>query len=262
MTRTNESSKTTPMIAHADAAARRTAFTAQATASLLRGVTEWAQRELDTLASKGIEPDATADDLIQTIMTATWAGALAWDPTRIKLRTHVIDALRTAVRRMYRRLRAGGPVTVGLDALEPDSPVWGEVEESLAEVSGKAPEPITELAERLDEVLRKLAAHDPEALRVLDALPVASTITEIAEATGMDVVTARRARARLQALARRVPRALQGEIRAALGGKEPIRHDLEPALEPAGRTAGQRQVRVARAARAHARPRRALRRAQ
>lgn len=237
----------------------RHALHSQLTPALLREAGRCAKRELGRLATLGVDLGIEADDLVQSTLTATCSGSVTWNPNAVPLLGHVIDVIRRYCRdQMRARRRRSADVRIDLDAVAEDHPVWAAVEDSLRADSGEPSPAIVDLASQLEDALRKLAEGDEVTLRVLEALPSGSTLPELVEATGLDVIEVRRARERLRWMARALPRALQERIRDVLHGanagaqhRVQVRDVPTPASDErgAGPSAGRRRRAVERRAR-------------
>lgn len=194
------------------------AFCRQATADTLHAVTRCATREIARLRRLEIEPTFDDDDLVQQVMAATCAGALAWDPNRVPLRTHLRDALRLVCRRLRLRGAPEDPITgaviatVALDDLDEEDPVWSEeamVTPSPADILMRA-----QALHHFESELWLRSAGDQVALRVLRAMTGGDTTPgEVEESTGLPVAAVVAARRRLTRTARQVPPELVDAIR-------------------------------------------------
>lgn len=194
----------------------------QASQAMLREATRLAAVELARLAELGIDGGHDAGDLVQTILAATCAGELTWNPAAVSLLCHVVDGVRLACRRSLRRGRMTHATQgIPLNALAEGDPRWADIEDALEASAAEPAGTIRDLARQLEIGLRQLAAGDATALRVLDALPSGATVDELAEATDLDAPTVRSALGRLQRLARRLPRTLQAEIHRAMPRNAP-----------------------------------------
>jgi hypothetical protein len=186
---------------------------------LIQTATHCATVQTARLRYRHVEIEMSADDLVQTVLAATWEGTLAWRPEAVPLRTHVQDEIRHACRHALQRHRARrGPDLIALDALNGDDADLTEVEEALAANIPEINHETADLANRLAQELRNLAIEDRDALRVLAALEQGrSSNRELAAFTELEVRTIDNARKRLQRLRRRITPGLLAEIEVSIG---------------------------------------------
>lgn len=196
-------------------AAWQAAFRAQADHSTTAAALRCATLELDRLRRLGIEPLWDAEDMVQHVLVATYAGDLTWDPDAVPLRVHLRDAMRDMARRARDPDRVHGAV-VELDALSDDSPALDD--RGLEVPAFVEAFMVNDLASRFAAELRTLVGGDTTAQQVMTAVMQGHTgLEEIAAATGLPQATARNAWIRLRRLATELTSAsLVSEIREHL----------------------------------------------
>jgi len=133
-----------------------------------------------------------ARELVQDAIDDTIEGTIVWDPARVTLEKHLLDAIRSRTRHDYVRALKFRHRGIDEQAHVADSP-----HEQLA---------LIELAERTLAELRQLAARDHDVLRLLDAYAEGATKKiEVMRVAGLTSRRYEAARKRLQRLVRELP---------------------------------------------------------
>lgn len=195
------------------------AFRQEATTETMEAAVRCAAIELQRLERLGAVVPWDAEDIVQSVLAATCAGALAWTPGTVTLRAHLRDKIRLLGRRARRRHRvterAGGAFEIALDHLADDDPTWSD--RALSTDDPGRDLVIRDLARRAEADLWRLAAGDPVALRVLTAMTAGHfDLDDIALATKLPPRAVENARRRLRVLAGHLSPKLRTAIRTEL----------------------------------------------
>lgn len=192
------------------------AFRRQATRETWVIAKRFAETVLSRLDRAGAIVRWEAEDVVQRILAATAAGKLAWVPQTVSLRAHLMDKIRLFGRRARYRHRHADPgkatVEVPLAKVTDDDPLWADKNLHGIDLAHEAM--MRDLTGRAVADIRRRAAKDAIALRVLKALiDGASTVTEIADATGLPPIAVRNGWRRLVAFAHHLPDDLRDDVR-------------------------------------------------
>jgi hypothetical protein len=142
-------------------------------------------------------------ELVQDVLGDTIMGLIVWDPNRIPLEKHVIDAIRSRVRHQY--VRGKKSKMRRLDELS--SREHAELEQVLLDHSQIAAER-QRAGAHASETIQALRAvtRDDEVLLLLDAIENDITVrAELLTYTGLTAAQLRAARKRMRTLLNRLP---------------------------------------------------------
>jgi hypothetical protein len=141
--------------------------------------------------------ESYAPELIQDIIDDTLLGVIAWDPDRVSLQKHVLDAIKSRTRHDVAHARKFRPVR--LDDCTP------EAEAKLAEAQ-QHPTDVSAIALAVLAALRVLAQGDREVTLLLDAYDLhVSKKFEVMKLTGLTNKQYRAARGRMERLTEALP---------------------------------------------------------
>lgn len=175
------------------------AFESEATAATLLKVHRYAIRRGRGVARVGGRSDAVyAEELVQDALSDTLAGIVRWEPSKLRLATHLIAVIRSRSRHERDRTVRFCHEAVSL-SLALDTDTTSEQDRIL-------------VAQQALSALRAAASGDREVLKILDAYAAGAVEkAEVLQATGLKSVRYTRARKRL----RRKTQQLAPELRAA-----------------------------------------------
>lgn len=151
-----------------------------------------------------VDPDAFAMEIVQDIIDDTLRGQISWDPARVTLRKHVLDAVRSRARHQYRRAlrRRHHSLDDGGEAMLDDLAVRDH-EDALEKAQR------LQAAAEVVATIRKRAAGDVEVLLLLEAFEQGATsraeVLHEAELTKLQYDAARK---RLDRLLETLPHSL------------------------------------------------------
>jgi hypothetical protein len=144
--------------------------------------------------------DYYARELVQDAIGDTWMGRLAWDPSRVSLKTHLLRAVQCRTKDEHKRALALPHDTLG-DG--PDDAAQIEYEASATVAGGKVRAEVSTYTHEVLAQIRQAARDDRHVLRIVDAICAgAYAKIEILEHAKMNARTYVNAQVRLRKIIR------------------------------------------------------------
>jgi hypothetical protein len=184
------------------------AFVEQRTASLVEAALRYAAMQSRKVAAvRTLEP-TYIDDLVEDVLGDTLRGELRWDPKRVPLKKHVLDAIKYRTRNDY--VHALKYRSLRLD----DKHVLAAAEATL-EMQHEHARVVSRVCAAALEALRELAGNDRDVQLLLDAFSqLAVKRHDVLRVTGLKPKQYDAARKRMKRLTEQLPVRLR---RAARG---------------------------------------------
>ncbi|KAB2910165.1 MAG: hypothetical protein F9K40_03285 [Kofleriaceae bacterium] len=203
----------------------------QSTGTLIASTVKFADLELGNLGARGVELADSGWDLVSNILLQTREGTLKWDPRRCTLSQHVYAVIQWKGRRVLRSRYRERSIDEMLAGHNGDG-TGEDVERNRAAIERAlgADRPPAELADgeldrmqvfaRFERAMWKLvlARRDADVTAAFESWTNhhAMREAEVARQTGLPLKRATRAVRILRSLAKRLPAALQDDIRELL----------------------------------------------
>lgn len=154
-----------------------------------------------------------ARELVQDVLDDTLEGVLAWDPARVSLKKHVLDAIKSRTRHDY--VQALRFKHESFDTNVPSATLLA-AETALGEQQVEQAQ-LVEAAAAVVDALRSIAAQDPDVLVLIDAYSQDATKKiDVMRVTGFSSKRYEAARKRMRRLVRQLPE----ELHHALTGRD------------------------------------------
>lgn len=183
-------------------------FLAQRTAELVESALRYAATQSRKVAAvRTLEP-TYIDDLVEDVLGDTLRGKIRWDPKRVSLKKHVLDAIQSRTRHDYVRALRFKPLRLSQKSVRLEA-------ESALEAEHAHAETVSRVCAAALQALRDLAADDREVQLLLDAFSqLATKRHEVLKLTGLKPKQYAAARKRMKRLTDQLPASLR---RAARG---------------------------------------------